>query len=342
MKGEDTSFRDELRDIETGWIPWVLAAVYFPVYVLLDFAAGDLAATRLGLPQSVAVGLLSLTISGIVVLLFVLANLRKAIRRPTHSMGSSRGPLRRGVTRLVSPITGGLARLVSTLATAVLTVFVAARDGVAMLLAGIWTVVAGVGGIVFRVLALLARPFVLAAAVLARPPLAAASLIGSAVRRGPETQEDGLDEPVDRRGLEGVSASASPLRRSDAKSDGGVEPAPDDGAAGDRASDDEATSRQDADAETDDSERRVDADDSQPDGDADDNQPDGVDTGAVDSAVDTDEQVVPGDPSGESRADDGDDPSADRSDRSTDGAEDSVDQPDEEDWPEEWISASDV
>lgn len=310
MKGEDTTFREELRKIETGWVPWVLAAAYFPVYILLDFTAGDLAATRLGLPQSVAVGLVSLTISGVVVLLFVLVNLREAVRRPGHSLGSSRGPLRRGVTSLTAPLAGGFTRLFSSLATAVLVAFVASRDGVAIVLAGIWTVVAEIGGLVYRILSLLTNPVAAAAVVLARPSRAAANRVGGVLGQDPEPLVDELDEPVDRREFEWESPSSSPLRRTDAPSDGGTED----------ARDVDAVDGRDGDGDT----AAVES---------------GVEAAAVESGIEPDRQVVSGDPSGETRADDGEPPTDDSPD---DSGEQSVDQPEEDEWPDEWISATDV
>lgn len=286
MKGEDSTIREELRDFETGWIPWVLAATYFPVYILLDFTLGDVLADRIGLPQSVSVGLVSLTISSAVVLVFVLVNLRHAAPRPRHGLGSPRGRLGRRWTRLFAPLTG-----------AVLTVFVVARNGVAMLLAGLWSVVARVGGLGYRVVVLLARPFVLVAALLARPIRAAVSLIGGVVRRDSESPADELDGPVDRRPLE-EGFTSSPLQRTDATSDD----SPTDGGSADPGGPSAAE------AETNGRGHGIGDRGDEPDV-----ATDEVSQGDVDETSDT-------------SADD----------------EDAVDDPGEADWPDDWISASDV
>lgn len=358
MKGEDTTVREELGDIETGWIPWVLAAAYFPVYIVLDFVAGDVAAARMGLPQSVAVGLVSLTISSVVVLLFVLVNVGKALRRPRHSMGASSGPVRRGLARVLSVPVRGVRLVFGALGAAVLSVFVAARDGVALLIAGIWRVVAGVGGIVYRALALLLRPFVVLAALFARPFLAVVSVVDG---RGSDPPGD---EPVSGE-LPAASDPVTPLRRTDDADDGtdrdddAAEASPGDDDPDDRG----AASHVDASSGGEngkDGGSGVDGPgEGDEDGDAD--RPDvatsepevDIDAaGEVGTASEADEWVVPGDPSGVSRADDGadptpglvDDPAAadDRAEELVDAGERSVDDPDEEEWPDDWISASDV
>lgn len=393
MKGEDSTVREELREIETGWVPWMLAAVYFPVYIVLDFAAGGLAATRLGLPQSVAVGLVSLSISAVVVLVFALVNLRAAVRRRTHSLGSSRGPVRRSVTRLVSPLAGAVRTASTGVGVACLTAFVAARDGVAMALTGIWWLVAGVGGIAYRVLALLARPFVLLAVVVTHPFRTVAADVAGGAPLDTETSTDEIDEPVDRRDLKAESTASSPLRRTDATSADGSERDPGDDTARAEEQDDGTTDDADVDVEPavapetsarddvepavapaasapedaelannsetsarDDVGANVAAEASAPEdaelmdtSDAsarDDGDPDvAPDAGALDdgeSKVDADEDVVPGDPSGRGRVDDGDDPTDERSVDSGDSGERPVDRPDEDDWPDEWVSASDI
>lgn len=352
MNGEDTTFRDELRDIETGWVPWVLAAAYFPVYILLDFTVGDLAAERLALPQSVAVGVVSLTISSFVVVLFVLVNVLKAARRRRHGLSASRGRVGRRVGRLamrpVTPITG-----------AVLTVFVVARDGVAMLLAGLWGVVARIGGYGYLVLALLVRPFVVVAALVTRPVLAAASGVAGIVRRDSGTSADELDEPVDRKRLEG-STSPSPLQRQGATADDPADGGPtgDGPAAGGSSGDGSPGDGTGDDAPEGEPGRDGPRDGVQSDGDVD---PDDVPQGRVEATVgratrEPDSSGVrPTDddpPSGPERAPAGDaagpegstkttDPD-ERSDGSADTGEESIADPDEEEWPDDWISASDV
>lgn len=347
MNGEDTTFRDELRDIETGWVPWVLAAAYFPVYILLDFTVGDLAAERLALPQSVAVGVVSLTISSFVVVLFVLVNVLKAARRRRHGLGASRGRVGRRVGRLamrpVTPITG-----------AVLTVFVVTRDGVAMLLAGLWSAVARIGGYGYLVLALLVRPFVVVAALVTRPVLAAASGIAGIVRRDSGTSADELEEPVDRRRLEG-STSPSPLQRQGATADDPADGGPPgdgpaaDGSSGDGSPGDDAPEGEPGRAGSRDG---AESDDVAPD----DVPQDRVEatvgqaTGEPDSsgarATDDDppsgpERAPAGNASGPEGSTNATDPD-ERSDGSADTGEESIADPDEEEWPDDWISASDV
>lgn len=196
MKG-DTTVREELREFEAGWVPWVLAAAYFPVYIVLDFLAGDLLASRLGLPQSVAVGLVSLTVAGLVVVLFVGASLRDAAPRSSHGLGGPRrsfgGPLR----RLLAPLTG-----------AVLAVIVVTRDALAFLLLGTWRVVARSGGTAYRVLAAVLRPVSFLARVITWPVEAVAGSVGG--RRGHPGPPDELDEPVDRTALEADSPGTGP------------------------------------------------------------------------------------------------------------------------------------
>lgn len=351
MKGEDSAVREELREIETGWVPWLLAAVYFPVYIVLDFTAGDLAATRLGLPQSVAVGLVSLSVSAVVILVFVLANLRAAVRRPTHSLGSSRGPVRRGVTRLVSPLAGAARTVTTGVGAGFLTAFVAARDGVAMALTGIWWFVAGVGGLAYRALTLLARPFVLLAVVVTHPFRTVAADVAGGAPLDAETSTDEIDEPVDRRDLEAESIASSPLRRTDPTSADGIGGDPEDDTDRDDDRDDGTADDPDVDhkqevapeaSAPEHGEVGETPDASASDGGEPDVAPEASAVGDGELGVDADESVIPGDPSGGGRVDDGDDPPVERSDDTGDSGERSVDGPDEDDWPDEWISASDI
>lgn len=373
MKGEDTTVREEVRDIETGWIPWVLAAAYFPVYIVLDFVAGDAIAARLGLPQSVGVGLVSLTISAVVVLLFVLVNVGKALRGPRHSMGTSPRPVRRGARQALSvPVRAGRT-VVGALGAAILAVFVVARDGLAVLLSGSWGVVGAVVTVGYRVLSLLLRPFVVLAALVAGPFVTAASSVGGSGGGDADEARGELDAPADRPEIEASSEPVGPLRRPDEPDDGTDRDA-DDAAAGGSTGDDQGGDRdavQQADAGIDDggagddaggeptaggdptAERHDPRDERGGRGDAD--APD-LDSDAdaapdVRTANEGGRQVVPGDPSGTSRADDGaaptpgraDEPAVDeRSGEWVDAGERSVDDPNEDEWPDDWISASDV
>lgn len=49
-----------------GWVPWLFAGVYFPLYVVLDLVAGGLIAAGLGLPRSVSVAGFSLAVALVV------------------------------------------------------------------------------------------------------------------------------------------------------------------------------------------------------------------------------------------------------------------------------------
>lgn len=49
-----------------GWVPWLFAGVYFPLYVTLDLVAGGVIAGGLGLPRSVSVAGFSLAVALVV------------------------------------------------------------------------------------------------------------------------------------------------------------------------------------------------------------------------------------------------------------------------------------
>lgn len=65
MSEEPSNVWAEWRDVR-GWVPWLLAGVYFPLYVTLDFFAGRSVATAFGVPRSVSVALFSLLIALVV------------------------------------------------------------------------------------------------------------------------------------------------------------------------------------------------------------------------------------------------------------------------------------
>lgn len=62
MHSRQPSLREEWRDVR-GWVPWLVAGVYFPLYVVLDFLAGGSLARMVWLPRSVSVALCSLAVS---------------------------------------------------------------------------------------------------------------------------------------------------------------------------------------------------------------------------------------------------------------------------------------
>lgn len=62
MRSRQPSLREEWRDVR-GWIPWLVAGVYFPLYVVLDYVAGGTLARSVWLPRSVSVALCSLAIA---------------------------------------------------------------------------------------------------------------------------------------------------------------------------------------------------------------------------------------------------------------------------------------
>lgn len=356
MKGDDTTVREEVRDFETGWIPWVLAAAYFPVYIVLDFAVGDAVAARLGLPQSVAVGLVSLSISAVVVLLFVLVNVGKALQRSGHPMGGS-SPARRGARRVLSVPVRAVRAVVGATGAAVLAVFVAATDGVALLLGGIWSAVAAAGRVVYLALSLLLRPFVLLAGRLASPFVAAGSAVGGPGGGDADATDGELAEPAARPELQEAVDPIAPLRRPDGSgagtdtvvdADAGTGPSSHHAPGREDADDPSDTARGGPDDETG-GELTVDGDDGADDADP---RPEADLAADVGPPGDSGEGVVPGDSSGVTR--EADDP-APGTDRAEDPAgrgersgewvtvdERSVDDPDEEEWPDDWISASDV
>lgn len=56
-----------------GWLPWLFAGVYFPTYVVLDFVAGGTLASRLGLPRSVSVAVIGLSVALVATTVVVLS-----------------------------------------------------------------------------------------------------------------------------------------------------------------------------------------------------------------------------------------------------------------------------
>lgn len=62
MSERTTTIVEEYREAR-GWLPWLFAGVYFPTYVVLDFVAGGTLATRLGLPRSVGVAVVGLSVA---------------------------------------------------------------------------------------------------------------------------------------------------------------------------------------------------------------------------------------------------------------------------------------
>lgn len=62
MRSRQPSLREEWRDVR-GWVPWLVAGVYFPLYVVLDYVAGEPLTRMVLLPRSVSVALCSLAIA---------------------------------------------------------------------------------------------------------------------------------------------------------------------------------------------------------------------------------------------------------------------------------------
>lgn len=65
MSEQQKTVGEEWRAVR-GWVPWLLAGVYFPLYVGLDFVAGGALAASTGLPQSVSVAVVSLAVAVLV------------------------------------------------------------------------------------------------------------------------------------------------------------------------------------------------------------------------------------------------------------------------------------
>lgn len=62
MSERTTTIVEGYREVR-GWLPWLFAGVYFPTYVTLDFVAGGTLASRLGLPRSVSVAVVGLSVA---------------------------------------------------------------------------------------------------------------------------------------------------------------------------------------------------------------------------------------------------------------------------------------
>lgn len=62
MSEQPRSVAEDWRDVR-GWVPWLFAGVYFPLYVGLDLVAGDTIAAGTGLPRSVSVAAFSLAVA---------------------------------------------------------------------------------------------------------------------------------------------------------------------------------------------------------------------------------------------------------------------------------------
>lgn len=74
MSESTTTIREEYRAVR-GWLPWLFAAVYFPVYVVLDFVAGAMFAARVGLPRSVSVAFVGLSVALVATAAIVVARM---------------------------------------------------------------------------------------------------------------------------------------------------------------------------------------------------------------------------------------------------------------------------
>ena len=74
MSERTTTIREEYRAVR-GWLPWLFAAVYFPVYVVLDYLVGGPLAARLGLPRSVSVALVGLSLALVLTTAIVVARM---------------------------------------------------------------------------------------------------------------------------------------------------------------------------------------------------------------------------------------------------------------------------
>jgi hypothetical protein len=62
MSEQPKTVGEEWRAVR-GWVPWLLAGVYFPLYVGLDLVAGGTLASQTGLPRSVSVAGCSLAVA---------------------------------------------------------------------------------------------------------------------------------------------------------------------------------------------------------------------------------------------------------------------------------------
>lgn len=62
MRSRQSSLQEEWREVR-GWVPWLIAGVYFPLYVALDYVAGGVLAGMVWLPRSVSVALCSLAVA---------------------------------------------------------------------------------------------------------------------------------------------------------------------------------------------------------------------------------------------------------------------------------------
>lgn len=65
MSEQPKTVGEEWRAVR-GLVPWLLAGVYFPLYVGLDFVAGGTLASQTGLPRSVSVAGCSLAVAVLV------------------------------------------------------------------------------------------------------------------------------------------------------------------------------------------------------------------------------------------------------------------------------------
>lgn len=65
MSEQPKTVGEEWRDVR-GWVPWLFAGVYFPLYVGLDLVAGGTLAAQVGLPRSVSVAAFSLAVAVVV------------------------------------------------------------------------------------------------------------------------------------------------------------------------------------------------------------------------------------------------------------------------------------
>ena len=65
MSEQPKTVGEEWRAVR-GWVPWLLAGVYFPLYVGLDYVAGGALAAQLGWPRSVSVAAFSLAVAVLV------------------------------------------------------------------------------------------------------------------------------------------------------------------------------------------------------------------------------------------------------------------------------------
>lgn len=82
MSDQQTPTLEEWRAVR-GWVPWLFAGVYFPLYVALDFVAGEVIAAGADLPRSVSVAVFSLAVALVVTVVVTISRLETvSLSRP--------------------------------------------------------------------------------------------------------------------------------------------------------------------------------------------------------------------------------------------------------------------